>query len=184
MKLKITLIFLIAISIASCKKADNYKDIPEEYKGYFLFQEGSSWVYKNQITNSNDSIILRSITREATKPDNNCDKYRFEYDLQFTNVTAGKLFHSGTTCVENASIYDGLTPAVFTVPPTLPTLFMDTVIADTTMYFNALVYYYFNDTMSVFSAYAKNIGRIKCYKVVNGIRTIDYELKRYRVSAF
>lgn len=183
MKIKILFLILTTIIIASCKKTDNYKDIPDEYKSYFLFREGSSWIYRNNLTNSNDSIILRNISREATKPDNNCDKYRYEYDLQFTNVTTGKIFHSGSTCVANASISDGLTPAVFTVPPTLPTL-LDTVIVDTTIYYNALVTFYFNDTMTVFSAYAKNIGRIKCYKVVNGITTVDYELKRYHVLPF
>lgn len=183
MKIKILFLFFITIAIFSCKKTDNYEDITDEYKSYFLFRQGSSWLYYNRITNSDDSIVLRNINREATKPDNICDKYRYEYDLQFTNVTTGRLFHSGSTCVGNASISDGLTSGVFTVPPSLPT-FLDTVIVDTTIYYNALVYFNFNDTMQEFSAYAKNIGRIKTYKIVNGVTTIDYELKRYHVLPF
>ena len=184
MKIKIIFLLITTVFFLNCKKTENYKDISEEYKSYFIFREGSSWLYKNLVTNANDSIILRNINRGATKPDNNCDKYRYEYDMQFTNVTTGKIFHSGTTCVDNSSITDGLTPAVFSVPPSLPTMFMDTVIADNTLYLNSLVCYYFNDTMSVFSAYAKNIGRIKSYQIVNGITTISYELKRYHVLPF
>ncbi len=179
----IALIFII-ILLWGCKKNESYKDLPDEYKNYFLFSEGSNWIYKNIITGSTDSIVLRRISKESVKPDNVCDKYRYEYTMQLTNVTNSKIYNCKTTCVGNASITDGITSAIFTLPPTLPTLYKDTVIADTTMYFHVIVSYFFNDTMSVYSAYARNIGRIKCYYEVNGTKLIDYELKRYHVSPF
>lgn len=184
MKASIIVSICILILVLGCKKTESYKDIPDEYKNYFLFSEGSNWVYNNLTTGITDSIVLRRINKVSVQPDNICDKYRYEYNIQLTNVTNSKIYNCKTTCVGNASISDGITSAIFTVPPSLPTLYVDTVIADSTLYFHVIVYYYFNDTMSVYSAYARNIGRIKCYYSVNGSTLINYELKRYHVAAY
>lgn len=184
MKLTGLLFIFFLILISGCKKPVSIKDIPAEYKNFFLFSEGSSWVYNNLNSGTTDSIVLRRINKVSVNPDNVCDKYRYEYNMQLTNITASKIYNCKTTCVGSSSISDGITSAVFTVPPLLPTFFADTVIADSAFYFNVIVYYYFNDTMSIYSAYAKNIGRIKCYYTLNGNTLINYELKRYHVSAF
>lgn len=184
---KITLILIIMnLVLFSCKKKENYKDISDEYKKYFLFKEGSSWIYFNSKINNKDSVILRNINSIATKPDNSCSEYRYEYKMQFTSVTTGTIFHSQTNCIKSTELNDGLCSAVITAAPQLPTQLIDTYYVDTLRFLNVLVYSTI-DTINnnrVICAYAPNVGRIKSFEIVNGDTVANYKILRYHVSPY
>jgi hypothetical protein len=184
MKAIFTLIVLFVIFGTGCKKKESYDDIPDQYKAYFLFKEGSSWIYYNSMIHGNDSMVLRNINSIATKPDNSCSEYRFDYKMQYTSVTTGKLFHSQTNCIKSTDITDGLTAAMLSAPPAFPTMLLDTLWVKNQYYLNVLAYHDTTPSHQVFAAYAPKIGRIKCFEVVNGDTTISYELLRYHVSPY
>ncbi len=186
--MKQTILFLIILNFIfiSCNKKESYKDISDEYKKYFLFKEGSSWIYYNSKISNKDSIILHNINSVATKPDNSCSEYRYEYKMQFTNVTTGTLFHSQTNCIKSAEINDGLCSAVITAPPQLPTKLVDTFYVDTLMFLKVLVYNTYDsiNNRKVICAYAPNVGRIKSFETANGDTIVDYKILRYHVSPY
>lgn len=180
------LFFLILLMVSSgCRKKHKYYDISDEYKSYFIFNEGSNWIYYNSLIDKSDSIVLRRITQIATKPDNVCGKYRYEYNLQFTSVTTGKLVQCQTSCVSNTGINDGFTSAVLTVPPAGITMYMDTLWVNGVKYHNVLVYNA-TDTLfnTVFAAYAKNIGRIMSLEIKNGDTIADLSILRHNVTLY
>jgi len=186
--MKQTILFLLILTFIfiGCNKKENYKDISDEYKKYFLFKEGSSWIYFNSKINNKDSIILHNINSIATKPDNGCSEYRYEYKMQFTSVTTGTLFHSQTNCIKSTELNDGLCSAVITAPPQLPTQLIDTYFVDTLMFLRVLAYSSF-DTVNhrtVFCAYAPNVGRIKSFEILNGDTIANYKIIRYHVSPY
>ena len=186
MKRILLIIAILSLIITSCEKKENYKDISDEYKKYFLFKEGSSWIYYNAKIQYKDSIILRNINSVTTKPDNVCSEYRIEYKMQYTSVTTGKLFHSQTNCIKSTELNDGLCSAILTAPPELPTQLVDTYFVDTLMFLKVLVYYTIdpaNNNM-VFCAYAPNVGRIKSLEVKNGDTIANYKIMRYHVSPY
>ena len=174
------------VVLYGCEKKNNYKDIPEEYKSYFLFKEGSSWIYYNSKTNNNDSIVLRSINSISTKPDNECSEYRIEYKMQYTSVSTGKIFHSQTNCIKSTELNDGICSAIITAPPVAPTMLADTYYVDTLKFFKVLLFYSIDtvNLRTVFCAYAPNIGRIKSFEVNNGDTIADYRIRRYHVSLY
>ena len=186
MKNGIILLIILNIFLFGCNKKENYKDIPDEYKSYFLFKEGSSWIYYNSKISNKDSVVLRNINSIATKPDNVCSEYRYEYKMQFTSVTTGKIFHSQTNCIKSTEINDGFCSAVISAPPQLPTMLADTYFVDTVMYRKVLLYQYMDTSFThiVYCAYAPNIGRIRSYEVKNGDTIADYKIMRYHVSPY
>jgi hypothetical protein len=53
-------LLLISILISGCKKntAQTQDDIPQQYKDYGIFQVGSYWIFKNEITREIDSSYV------------------------------------------------------------------------------------------------------------------------------
>jgi len=184
MKPVVFLLLTLSLIAFSCKKKDKYKDIPDQYKAYFLFSENSSWVYFNNNIHGNDSIVLRDITGVETKPDNVCSKYRFEYKLQFTSVTTGKIFHSQTFCIDNTEISDGFSSVLLTAPPTSLTFIIDTLWVNGHRFNSVLAYQDTTPNHKVFVAYASGIGRIKSFEMLNGDTLANYEIVRYHVSPY
>lgn len=177
-------LFIVFFLISGCEKKMEYKDISDDYKGFFLFRQGSSWVYYNSKIHQNDSIVLRNINSVATKPDNACSKYRYEYKMQYTSVTTGTIFHSQTNCIQSTDVSDGLTSAMISAPPQSPTFHLDSLWVNNHKYLNVLAYQDTSPLHRVFVAYAINIGRIKSFETLNGDTLADYELVRYHVSPY
>jgi hypothetical protein len=178
------IIIIMGIIASGCQKKEDYKDITDQYKTYFLFKEGSSWIYYNYKIHGNDSVVLRNITSVATKPDNVCSEYRYEYKMQFTSVTTGTIFHSQTNCIASTEISDGLTSALISAPPVSLTHHLDTLWVNSHRYTNVLAYQDTSANHQVFVAYAPGIGRIKSFEMLNGDTLANYEILRYHVSPF
>ena len=177
-------ILITVILVSGCKEKADYKDISDNYKGFFLFRQGSSWIYYNNKIHSNDSLVLRNINSVATKPDNNCSEYRYEYKMQFTSVTTGTIFHSQTNCILSTDVSDGLASVMISAPPESPTIHLDSLWVNNHKYLNVLAYQDTSPLHRVFVAYAINIGRIKSFETLNGDTLADYELVRYHVSPY
>jgi len=174
----------LLITVSGCKKQENYIDIPVQYKAFFLFKEGSSWIYYNNKIHGNDSIVLRNINSIATKPDNTCSEYRYEYKMQFTSVTTGNIFHSQTYCILNTEVSDGLSSALVSAPPAFPTYHIDTLWVNSNLFTDVLVYEDTSANHKTFVAYASGFGRIKSFETLNGDTLADYEIVRYHVAPF
>lgn len=177
-------LLIISIFAFGCKKKETYKDISDEYKSFFLFKAGSSWIYYNRNIHGNDSIVLRDINSVPTKPDNNCSKYRYEYKMQYTSVTTGRIFHSQTNCIESTDISDGLSSIMISAPPKSPTFHLDSLWVNNHKYLDVIAYQDTSPLHRVFVAYAVNIGRIKSFETLNGDTLADYEIVRYHVAPF
>lgn len=173
---------LLAISlVTSCKKEVQHYTVTQEFKDYFLFQEGSYWIYKEDSTNVIDSAYLSGPpqysvlkTGDKTKWDPTAEQYSVGFQSQ---ILRGYLLLSGyggnSLLVGVGSlqytwgIIDHLSPdtnfymnsaphGYIKLYPILPTIEINSII-----YSDFFHTRFYNDDISCNFYFSKNVGLIK-----------------------
>lgn len=194
-------VVLTLIFAGCCPHAETYK-VPEDFKQYFYFPEGSWWVYENQ-SGLIDTLTIQSVSSEIEKMQaEDCNKFerlsvKFHstqsYDMEanivchaenifyFCFSNPDKSFYNNIT---NMPILAGNEHRIFACTSEVDWSIVDSLLVGGIKYSNV----YFNQSINVSQSYdtypvncyfAKNIGLIK-RELQNGEiwELVDYKINR------
>jgi len=88
---------LLLIFVQSCREPETYR-IPEEYKPYIMFDEGTRWVYYDSLNNKNDTIELVS---------QNTDLEQYTEDPNFYEVLLQHFLFASEDTFFSSSVFYG-----------------------------------------------------------------------------
>jgi hypothetical protein len=95
----VIIIAFSAISFSGCFSSSNgipYYAISDEFAGYCWFQEGSYWIYQNDSTLVNDSILITEV-REHKRFNPESIDYNYQAVEMFTNTNNFNVAHHELT---------------------------------------------------------------------------------------
>jgi hypothetical protein len=67
-EINLSLFIFLGCLLFSCKKEPEFYPISDNFKGWFLFQNGSYWVFQNDSTGTLDSVYLTSTPKSYRVP--------------------------------------------------------------------------------------------------------------------
>lgn len=188
-------ILVLVLTTLSCRKEKPTYNMPQEFKDYVMFPEGSYWIYEDSITNNIDSISLYKTNMLVKEDDHvycNC-KYETitqEFYSSFSNNIFLRYIEPFLADFENKYAYylNSMSGYIFIFPQS--------------SFFDPFKYKYFNsiiinnaiyESVHVFERkmqgedilihyFVKHIGIIKRKIITTNNDTIVWELKNYHIN--
>ncbi|MBI4647496.1 MAG: hypothetical protein HY738_13130 [Bacteroidia bacterium] len=203
------IIFLVCISAECCKEKESPTYyMPQEFKDYVVFPQGSYWIYEDSISEKMDSIILQTQTTKILEPPSYNDwGYNYEclVDWVYSSYKNQTIFREGkyneyiannknNSYIYYTGSYTGSFSPLFISNIAIGKgsdgliyeLFNDSIIINDNLYKDVKVFStigQYNNSFFLRTYYSRHIGLIKVIITKTDTSgTKVWELKKYHIN--